>query len=302
MTAASEERFRRLSSQPLAVIGSGRGGLLGTFRQLGEIFAHREMLMLLIRRDLKSRYKDSVLGFLWTLVRPVTQLLIYYIALGKFLGAERGIPDFAIYIYSGLTAYGLFSEILSGGTASIVGNGGLIKKIYLPREVFPIASVGAALFNFAMQLVVLLAATLLLGRFPLHPDLLYFIPAFLVIVTFGTALALLLSAANVYLRDVQYLIEVLLLILFWASPIVYPWQTVNGVLGPSVLLDAYTNNPITLAVLGFQRAFWIGGHGTVVYPDDLFQRTWIEVLIGLVAIIGCQYVFARLQGNFAQAL
>jgi len=301
VTAASQVRFRDLESRPLARIGGTNRGLRGTFRQLGEILAHRELLLLLVRRDLKSRYKDSVLGFLWTLVRPLTQLLIYYIALGKFLGAARGIPDFAVYIFTGLTVWSLFSEIIAGGTASVVGNSGLLKKIYLPREVFPIASVGAALFNFVMQMVVLLAATLVLEQFPFGTNLFYFLPALLVVVTFGTALALLLSALNVYLRDVQYLVEVILLIMFWASPIVYPWHTVSRVLGPSILLDVYTDNPVTLAVLGFQRAFWAGA-GAASYPDDLFWRMWVAVLVGLVAIVGCQAVFARLQGNFAQAL
>jgi ABC-2 type transport system permease protein len=178
----------------------------------------------------------------------------------------------------------------------------LVKKIYLPREVFPIASVGAALFNFVIQLAVLLVATLVLGHFPFHPDLVYAIPAILVIVTFGTALALMLSAMNVYLRDVQYLVEVLLLILMWSSPIVYGWSTVKRVLGPGTLLNIYTDNPITLAVLGFQRAFWTSGKGVVEYPANQLLTTWIAVGVGLAAIFACQQIFARLQGNFAQVL
>ena len=287
---------------PLVRIGNAGDGIRGVLRHYRDIFDHRQMLMLLVRRDLKSRYKDSILGFAWTLIRPITQLLIYYIALGKFLGAERGIPDFAIYIFTGLTAYGLFSEILSGGTASVVGNAGLVKKVFLPREVFPIASVGAALFNFGIQLVVLLAATVLLGAFPADVELVYAIPAILVIVLFGSALALMLSAMNVFFRDVQYLVEVLLLIFLWASPIVYPWQTVRRVFGEGIFLTLYTNNPITLSVLGFQRAFWVAGHDKVAYPDGLFVGLWIAVAVGAVLVLLCQQVFARLQGNFAQVL
>ena len=296
-------RFDSLEREPLRPVGSTRRGIGGTFQQVGEIIRHREMLGLLVRRDLKSRYKDSVLGFVWTLIRPTTQLLIYYIALGKFLGAAHGVPNFAIYIFAGLTVWGLFSEIISAGTASVVGNAGLLKKVYLPREVFPIASVGAALFNFAVQLAVLLAATILTGAFPFSLDILLAIPSILVIVTFGTALALLLSAANVYLRDVQYLVEVGLLIFFWASPIVYPWRTVAKALGPGPLLDVYTDNPITLAVLGFQRAFWSHSAGAVlVAPPDLLLRLVVAILIGLVLIMIFHLVFSRLQGDFAQAL
>jgi ABC-2 type transport system permease protein len=260
------------------------------------------MLSLLVRRDLKARYKDSALGFVWSLIKPLTQLLIYYVVMGHFLGAARGIPDFAIYVFTGLTAYGLFSEIVSGATSSIVGNSGLIKKIYLPREVFPLASVGSAIFNFLIQLGILVLATVVLARFPIHVELLYAIPALLVLLIYGTALGLLLSAVNVYLRDVQYLIEVLLMTLLWASPVVYSWSMVRDTLGQSWLLQVYTDNPLTLSVLGFQRAFWMGGDAAAAYPDQLLLRLVVALLIGVVAVFLCHRVFVRLQGNFAQEL
>ncbi|MCU1638874.1 MAG: transporter permease [Microbacteriaceae bacterium] len=276
--------------------------LSGVWRSLRDIHQHREMLGLLVRRDLKARYKDSALGFLWTLIRPLTQLAIYYIVIGKFLSAERGIPDFAIYIFTGLTAYSLFSEIIGGSTASIVGNAGLIKKVYLPREVFPLASVGSALFNFGIQLIILIVATLAIGKPPLTVELLYAIPSLLVLLIFGTAIGLLLAAANVYLRDIQYLVEVLLLILLWASPVVYSWQMVKDFAGEGLLLELYTNTPVTLAVLGFQKAFWVGGSETAAYPDDLLLRLVIAIGVGIVLLFGFQRIFSRLQGNFAQEL
>ncbi|MDR6904650.1 ABC-2 type transport system permease protein [Agromyces sp. 3263] len=298
MTA--QERFEALARQPMEVIGSGeQRSAINSLRQIAQ---HREMLALLVRRDLKSRYKDSALGFMWTLVRPLTQLLIYYIVIGKFLSAERGIPDFAIYVFTGLTAYGLFSEIVSGGTASIVGNAGLIKKIYLPREVFPLAVVGGALFNFAIQLGLLLLATLALGAFPISPELIYFGPGLFVLLIYGTAFGLLLAAVNVYLRDIQYLVEVLLLLLLWASPIVYSWSMVKDVLGESLLLEIYTDNPITLGVLAFQRSLWTAGTGVAEYPPDLMLRLGIASAIGIPLLLGAQRVFTKLQGNFAQAL
>jgi len=297
-----QDRFSALEALPFEVSENSKGRRGAALASVVEIFQRREMLGLLVRRDLKSRYKDSALGFVWSLVRPLTQLFIYYVVIGKFLGAQRGIPDFAIYVFAGLTIYGLFSEIVSSSTSSIVGNSGLIKKIYLPREVFPLASVGSALFNFGIQLIILLVATLLLGSFPLDIELLYFFPALLVIVVWGTAFGLLLSAVNVYLRDVQYLVEVLLLILLWASPIVYAWQQAKAILGSGILLQIYTDNPITLAVLGFQRAMWVKGHDAVAYPDFLLLRLAIAFVVGIVFLLVFQRVFARLQGNFAQEL
>ena len=299
---SAQDRYATLAQQELVTVGSGAGSGKGFIASIREISKHREMLSLLIRRDLKSRYKDSALGFVWTLVRPVTQLLIYYVVIGNFLQAAKGIPDFAIYVFTGLTAYGLFNEIISGSTSSIVGNAGLIKKVYLPREIFPLASVGSAIFNFLIQLGILLVATLALGAFPISPEIVYFIPSLLVLLVYATAFGLLLSAVNVYLRDVQYLVEVVLMLLLWASPIVYAWGMVKNALGPGLLLEIYTNNPITLAVLGFQNAFWLSGHDVVPYPDFLMLRLGIAFVIGVILIAVFQRVFARLQGNFAQVL
>ncbi|MFP7759732.1 ABC transporter permease [Marisediminicola sp. LYQ134] len=295
------ERFASLEKLPFVNTTKSRS-FTGAVQSIQDIFRHREMLNLLIRRDLKSRYKDSALGFVWTLIRPLTQLMIYYVVIGKFLGAERGIPDFAIYVFTGLTAYGLFSEIIGGSTSSIVANGGLIKKVYLPREVFPLASVGSALFNFFIQLGILIIATIIAGAIPLSVDIFYLIPSLAILVVYGTAFGLLLSAVNVYLRDIQYLTEVLLLIMLWASPVVYAWEMVRDIVGYGLLLDIYTNNPVTLAVLGFQQAFWVGGDGVVDYPGELLPRMLVAIVIGLGLLIGFQRVFARLQGNFAQEL
>ncbi|MDR6973249.1 ABC transporter permease [Leifsonia shinshuensis] len=295
------DRYRALSHERMVTV-SGDDKSSGSWAALRDIFRHRELLSLLVRRDLKSRYKDSVLGFVWTLVRPLTQLLIYAIVIGKILGAEKGIDDFAIYVFTGLTAYGLFSEIIGGTTASIVSNAGLIKKIYLPREIFPLASVGSALFNFIIQFAILLVATFVVGKPPFHAQTWYLIPSVLLLVLYGTAFGLMLAAVNVYLRDVQYLVEVVLLLLLWASPIVYSWSMVADLLGHGIWLDIYTDNPITLSVLGFQKAMWVAGQGTAEYPDFLLLRMGIAFVIGLVLLVGFQRVFSRLQGNFAQVV
>jgi ABC-2 type transport system permease protein len=236
-------------------------------------------------------------------------LLIYYFAIGKVLGAERGIPQYAIFVFTGLTLWGLFSEIVSSGTMSILGNAGLIKKVYLPREIFPLAATGSALFNFVAQLVVLTLATIVLWQFPWHVEILYAPLAVLVIVTFGTAIGLLLSAVNVYLRDMQYLVEVSLLILFWTSPIVYSYESVAGAVTKAGLgewaLEVYLANPVSVAILGFQRAFWLAG-GTpeahAVYPNFLLLRLIVMTAIGLLCVWIAQRVFSRLQGNFAQEI
>jgi len=295
-------RAQQIASEPMRPAGPRHGFFSGTFESIRDVWSHRELLDQLIRREVRARYKDSVLGFFWSLAKPLAMLFVYYVALGKFLGAARSIPDFAIFIFAGLTAWQLFGDIVIIGTASIVGNAGLIKKVYVPRELFPLSVVGSALFNFAIQLGVLIGATAVLGRFPTGERWIFFVLALAVIVPLATALALLLSATNVYLRDVQYLVEIMLMIFMWASPIVYSWGMVQKELATQPLLQQlYLANPMTLVVLGFQKAFWVSGDGQP-FPEHLGRSLVLMFGISMVLLWFSQRVFARLQSNFAQEL
>lgn len=299
------ERFERLAALPLRSFAPERRGVASIWRQVTEVLDHRQLLWLLTRRDLQVRYRGSVLGFLWTLIKPLILLATYYIILGQVLGAARGIENFGIYVFSGLTIYMLFSESLGAAAGSIVGNGGLVKKIYLPREIFPLAAVGGAIFMFSMQLLVLVGAVTFSGSWPAPDGLLYFLPSVLLILIYVTGLGLLLSAMNVYLRDVQYITEILLTLMMWGSPIVYSWQMVREVLDrfnlPAWLLEVYTNNPLTLAVLGFHRALWSGGTDAD-YPTDLALRLGIAGVVGVVFLFCAHWAFQRMQSNLAQEL
>ncbi len=317
MPTPAQERAARLAALPFERSVSSQQGFFKPFvRSMREILNHRELVGLLIRRELRARYKNSSLGFLWSLIKPLTMLLIYFVAIGQFLGAARGIPQFAVFVYAGLTLWGLYSETVVGGTASIVTNAGLIKKVYLPREIFPLASTGAALFNFVIQFVVLLAASILLGQFALSWNLLYIPAAIFIVLIYGVALAILFSALNVYLRDIEYLIDVGLLIFFWASPIVYAWSFVvqaakdNGL---PWLESVYLLNPMSVAIMAFQKGIWASGSrdtvmsdGSVVaaqpWPADLDLRLAVFAVIGLLLLAIAQRVFGRLQGNFAQEI
>ncbi|RFA22650.1 ABC transporter permease [Subtercola boreus] len=314
MATQAEVRAARLAELPFEASASAGPRSVGGFvTSVREIFSHRELLDLLIRRELKSRYKDSALGFLWSLIKPLVQLIIYYVFIGQVLGAARNVADFAIFVFAGLTLWGLYSETISTGTASIVSNGGLIKKVYLPREIFPLAATGSAIFNFLVQMLVLIAAILVLGQFPVSLNLLYVPASIAVVLIWGVAFAVLLSALNVYLRDIQYLVEVVMLLLFWASPIVYSWSfVVTAVKQHTWLLDVYLLNPISLAMLAFQRGLWQAGNQTRVidgktippqdWPASMELRLVVAAVVGLVVMFIAQRIFARLQGNFAQEI
>jgi ABC-2 type transport system permease protein len=285
--------------------------LRGFVPAVREVITYRELLTNLVRKELKVKYKDSALGFLWSLIRPMCLLAVYYVVIGKFLGA--GIPSFAIYLFSGLVAWDLFTAVLGGSTGAIVGNAGLVKKVYFPREILVLAVVGAALVHFALQLVVLFAAMLLLRFDFFGPNLLLLPVAFVVLTTFMTAVGLFLAAANVSFRDVQHLLEVFLLFWFWMTPIVYPINQAltklheHAVLGVS-LATVYMLNPMANVVVAFQRAIY--KHVTVNGQPVLYQADYATYLARLGAVFVfslvllwlAQRIFARAQGNFAQEL
>lgn len=278
-----------------------QGGFVSGIRQsMVEIWERRELLEMLVRREIRARFKDSSLGLVWSLIRPLVQLLIYYVAIGKFLEAERSIPDFAIYVFTGLTTWQFFSEIVSSGTVSIITNSGIIKKIHLPREIFPLSSVGSAVFNFAIQLAILVLAALIIRGLNVDMALFSLPAAILLVLIWGTAFALFLSAANVYLRDVQHLVEVALLVGFWLSPIVYSWEMVSNTVRP-LFAEIYLANPITLAVLAMQRSMWRAGIDKP-YPDHLGLRLTVAIMVGLAVLVLAQRLFDRMQRNFAQEI
>lgn len=298
----ANERAVDLASEPLVLASPKPSFFRGTGQSVRDVWRYRELLNLLLRRELKVRYKDSVLGFLWTLLRPLAQLLVYAIAVGQFLGAAKGHDDYPIYVFAGLTIWQLLSEIIGSGTSSMMANAGLIKKVYLPREIFPLSVVGSALVNFAMQVVILVIGTLIVGKPPIASNLVYALLAIVIVLVYGTALAFVLSAVNVYLRDVQYLVEIALMWGLWTAPIVYKWSVVAPHLTDDIWLRRiYLSNPVTQAVLGFQRAFWRRGTPADTVPSLALDMT-ISILVGLVLLWICQRVFARLQANFAQEL
>ncbi len=294
---------------PLVLVHSPRSFLRGFGGDVADIWSYRELLGNLVRKELKVRYKDSVLGFMWTLVRPLLQLFVYAVAIGIFLGAGRSIPDFGVYLFTGLLAWTLFTDIVGGCTGSIVGNAGLVNKVYFPREMFPLSVVGAAAVNFALQLVVLVAAYVATGSWPRPADLALVPLALAVLVVFATALGLVLAAANVYLRDIEYLVEVGLLLWFWMTPIVYDWTKVKtNLLGHGLdgLFQAYLVNPMANVVLAFQKALWPGGNteqgAPFAYSGDLYLRLGMLLVICVVLLWCAQRIFVQVQGNFAQEL
>lgn len=273
-------------------------GHLGT--RVRDIFKYRELLANLVRKDLKVRYKSSVLGFLWSLLNPAMLLVVYYFVFSVLLGS--GIQRFPIYLLSGLLAWNLFSVGLMSATNSVVGNAGIVNKVWFPREVLPLSAIGAALVHFFLQSLVMLLA-LAVFRHPVGWRFLPLLPvAMLTLLTFLAAISLLFAAFNVYLRDIQHLVEILLLPWFFLTPIVYSYDTIANRLGSKAFV--YLINPVTPVVLVFQRAIY-GEYSDVVHR---FPWWWYlrNISIGFVAsailLVFAMTVFRRLEGNFTEEL
>ena len=242
-----------------------------------EIWSSRELFVFLVRKELKVKYKSSVLGLLWSMLNPAVVLMVYYVVFKYVL--KNPTPDFALYLFSGLLVWNLFATVLPGSSSTIVANSGIVKKVAFPREILPLSQVGTGVVFLFFQMVVM--ALFLLG-FQYSPDWAYLpVAAFALVdlVVLTAAFAIFLSAVNVYYRDVEHLVAVLLQAWFWGIPVVYNFNLVYNELvrlhSFRWLMDIYLVDPVTPLVLAFQRAFY--GHVSVAVPN---QTVPYQVLAG----------------------
>lgn len=278
--------------------GSGRGLL--------DVYGDRFLLKLLVRKEIKVRYRGSVLGLLWSYVKPLVQFLIYFVALGIFLNLQRGTPNYAIYLFAGIVLVNFFTESLSNATRSIVDNRDLIRKIYLPRELFPVSTVWVSAAHFLPQLLVLIGACLVVGWTPSALQLAAVVLIFGMVAVLATGLGLMFGAVNVYFRDSENIVDMIVMVVTWASPVLYVWSMVERVMGPWFWM--YQLNPMTVAVEVFHWAFWEPTLkadqmvGDTMPPDLLTVWLPVAMLVSLTVLFLGQLTFRRLAIHFAQEL
>ena len=267
-----------------------------------------ELLVNLVRKDLKVKYQGSALGFLWSLATPLLLLGVYYLVFSFIL--RNGIPDFAVYLMAGLLPWNAFSSALSFGSGSVVGNANLVKKVRFPTSVLPLTAVGYAAVHFVLQMAVFFAFLLVFHRAAFGPQLVLLVPALAVLVVFATGLAMLLSALTVRYRDVQHLLEVVLLAWFWLNPVIYGLFLVRDRLGDTTWV--FFLNPMAAVIATFQRALYV--HPTVDMPGGPRQVLAYDGYSGYLLICGMGMVialatfaiglsvFRRMRGDFAEDL
>lgn len=271
-------------------------------RGLLEVFRRRYLLSLIVRKEVGIRYRGSLLGWIWSYVKPLIQFLVFFIALGVFLGLNRQIDFYPIYMLSGITAVTFFNEAFSNATRSLVDNAALIKKIYLPREMFPVASMLVAAVNALPQIIVVVVVSLFFGWIPSIAQIAALLVGFVLISLLATGLGLLFGSVNVTFRDAQSFVEIITMMSVWASPVMYQWQMVRREV-PDWLFAIYRLNPLTPAVELFHYGIWfpLSPRGAEPLPD-LWFFSGIAILVSLALVLLGQVVFHRLEGRFAQDL
>jgi ABC-2 type transport system permease protein len=276
--------------------------------RLVRIIRYRELLVGMVRKELKIKYKNSVLGFAWSLLNPILYLVVFWIAFEKILGT--GIPSFPIWLLTGLLVWNLFSTGLGAATGSVVANSGLVKKVSFPREILPLAAVGSMLVHFFLQSLVLFAVLAVVQWSAAWVDIPLVPIALLTLLLVTSSIGILLSATNVYLRDTQHFVELALLAWFWITPIVYPFQLVGT--RDTVWSKIWMANPVTPIVLVFQRAIYAKLDNTSVTPTQPLLPHWswwgyagylgYSIVFGIIMLVLAVWVFGRSEANFAEEL
>ena len=267
--------------------------------QLADLTSSRELLWNLTLRELRGKYKRSALGWAWSMLNPLATMIIYTFVFGLVLGGKvpvamaNGRHIFAFYLLCGLLPWNFLSQATTTAMSSLLANGGLVKKVWFPREVLVFATSGSFLFGFAIEASLLCVALIIAGNMVL-PWLPVVLLLMILLATFATGIALVLAALNVYFRDLGYLWSIFAQLWFFGTPIVYPSSYVAQKVSPRVL-RLYEANPMAVFVRSFR--------------DVLYELRWptltqFAYLIALAAgsmTVGL-WAFARLSPRFAEEL
>jgi len=266
-------------------------------QKLAELWRARELVYTFVERDLRVRYKQAVLGAFWAIAQPLMLMVVFSVVFGRIAKVpSEGLP-YIVFSYVALVPFQLFASSLNYGTSSIVSNWATIRKIYMPREIFPLAAVLSAGFDFLVSSVILVGILLTFGIFPFGTWIAY--PVLLaVLMLFTTSITMLVSMTTAYVRDTRYGIPLLLQILMFASPVAYPLSRVIGPDGAiqGTLADIYPYvNPLVPIMDGFRRVL---AHGQ--WPD--WGPLASAAGVGLILLAVVYRAYKRLDPNFADVV
>jgi len=256
--------------------------------------AHRNLLYLLALKELRTRYRKSLLGWAWTLLNPISQVIIFsFVFLVAFrqpppIGKPSGLESFPLYFLAGLLPFSYFSISVTTGIGSIAGNASLISKVSFPHEHLSLSVIAAQLATFLIELSVLSVALLIAGQMVL-PWLVPYMALVALLTVFTTGVSLALSAANVFFRDVNYLWSIVAQLLFYVTPIIWVPETIGN-----DLLDTFSNwQPMGSFIRASQQMLYGG------YMPSLARWAHLTVVSFVALAIG-SWIFNRLSPRFAE--
>lgn len=275
---------------------------------LKEVRDSRELLLNLTMREVRGQYKRTVFGQLWSLANPLAQMLIYTFVFGFILRAQpepgnpSGLNVFALWLMTGLLPWGFFSNVVNQGMGSLVANEGLIQKVYFPRIVLPLSTVGSAAYNWLFEMGVLIVALVLFGSF-VWPWLPLLVVVMALLALFASGIGMALSIANVHFRDTQYFVGIILNFWMFLTPIMYPISLIESqsekigpLLGTNItLLDVYRLNPMGRFVEVFRNLLYDNR------MPDLANLAFI-VAAALVSFVIGMWIFSKNERGLAEAL
>ena len=256
--------------------------------KLKEIYEYRLMIRSHVKRDLRGKYKGSVLGFMWTFVNPLLQLLVYNMVFSIIMKA--GVEKFYLYLFVGLIPWLFFSAAITGGSTCIIAQKDLIKKIRFPREIIPISFVTSQFVNMILSFIVVILVSVISGVRPTIGGILCLPVIMLVEYLMALGIALISSSLTVYFRDLEHILAIIAMAWLYATPICYPEEMV-----PAEYLPIYRLNPVTPIVNAYRDVLYWGRT-----PD--LRTLLLAVLIGLVTVVLGILIFGRLQRRFAEEL
>jgi len=254
---------------------------------------HRELLFNLTLRDIKSRYAQSFLGIAWAIIQPLSLVLIFTLIAHFIKIPSDGLPR-PVFYFAALLSWGVFQSALNTAIPSVVANQNLVRKIYFPREIFPMAAILASLFDLLITLVIF-AGFLAFYQVKLTVYVLLFPVLLAVQVVLMLAISLLGAGLNVYFRDIRTALPLLLQLWMYASPVIYPLSSVMDSSFPAWIKQLYLLNPMVGLIEGFRRILLKGE------PPDYVALLW--ALTGsLVLLFVCYRAFKRLERKFADVI
>jgi len=273
------------SSTPTRVMAAG----IGSQFNLSEIWRRRDLLWALTLREIQVRYTQSVLGIAWAVLQPLALMLVFTLIFSVLLKVpSEGVP-YPVFSYSALTFWTFFSGSLTRAIPSLEVNEGLIKKIYFPREFFPISSVLSAIFDLVIAFVIFLVI-MLYYHMPFTLNMFYVVPLVVIQTIFTIGVCLFASALNVYYRDVKYALPLVVQIWLYATPIIYPMSSI-----PERFWRFYLLNPMTGIIEGYRDVLAKGVHPPLYYVGVAAAGAVILFVLGY-------FYFKRIEMSFADVV